>query len=214
MTGLNLLCMPYFGRITLTQILADAKSATTYYGSDLAQALDRLAPSECAEPTRAEGRRALSSRTCPRAIAWWGARLAEALDHAHERGVLHQDIKPSNVLVTADGMPMLLDFNLAREPLVDGKEEATAGNLGGTIDYMAPEHLEALADCVAHQVDGRSDIFGLGVVLYEAVMGRRPFQQIRKRSSMSEALLGAAAERREGRSSDSRIRRSRPPSKR
>ena len=56
------------------------------------------------------------SRTYPRAIAWWGARLAEALQHAHERGVLHRDIKPSNVLVTEDGLPMLLDFNLAHDP--------------------------------------------------------------------------------------------------
>ena len=65
---------------------------------------------------RSAGRNALARRTYPRAIAWWGARLAEALQHAHERGVLHRDIKPSNVLVTEDGLPMLLDFNLAHDP--------------------------------------------------------------------------------------------------
>jgi serine/threonine protein kinase/Tfp pilus assembly protein PilF len=206
-TGLNLLCMPYFGRITLARILSDSKTATSHYRGSLAEALDRLAPTECSDPLRSEGRVALGSRTVARAVAWWGARLAEALQHAHERGVLHRDIKPSNVLVTADGMPMLLDFNLAREPLVEGQEESAAGNLGGTVDYMAPEHLEGLADCLPHQVDGRSDLFGLGVVLYEAVMGHRPFPQVGKRSTMSETLLNAADERRAG---PPRLRDSRP----
>ena len=68
------------------------------------------------------GRLELARRSYSRAIAWWCARLAEALAHAHDRGVLHRDIKPSNVLVTSDGMPMLLDFNLAREPLRRGRD--------------------------------------------------------------------------------------------
>ena len=88
------------------------------------------------------GREALEKRSYPQAIAWWGARLAEALDHAHDRGVLHRDIKPSNVLVTADGMPMLLDFNLAREPVFE--DESPGGEpIAGRNDRLhAPRALE------------------------------------------------------------------------
>ena len=149
-TGLHLLWMPYFGRLTLARILADPQVRTARTGAELVEVLDRLGPQEGPPPGRAAGRAALARRSFAQAIAWWGARMAEALDHAHDRGVLHRDIKPSNVLVTGDGMPMLLDFNLAREPLdaLDDAQAAPAA-LGGTLDYMAPEHLEALADgCV------------------------------------------------------------------
>ncbi len=123
--------------------------------------------------------------------------MAEALEHAHDRGVLHRDIKPSNVLVTGDGMPMLLDFNLARESLLDGGEGVPA-TLGGTLDYMAPEHLEALADGPADHVDGRSDLYSLGVLLYEAVIGARPFAPPRAAASTAEILLVSAEDRRAG----------------
>ena len=145
-TGLHLLCMPYFGRVTLARVLADPKVRVARIGADLVAALDRLGPPEPPPAGRSAGRAALSRRSFAQAIAWWGARMAEALEHAHDRGVLHRDVKPSNVLVTADGMPMLLDFNLAREVvLVDGEADRAAVP-GGTLDYMAPEHLEALAD--------------------------------------------------------------------
>jgi eukaryotic-like serine/threonine-protein kinase len=193
-TGLHLLCMPYFGRITLARLLSDPEVQATFAGSTLVEALDRLDPTDRPRAARSAGRAALVARTYPRAIAWLGARLAEALDHAHDRGVLHRDIKPSNVLVTSDGMPMLLDFNLAREPVLD---QAAAGSatLGGTIDFMAPEHLRALADGSSEGVDGRADIYGLGVVLYEAVTGERPFSPPAKGAGVVEALMRAAAER-------------------
>jgi eukaryotic-like serine/threonine-protein kinase len=107
--------------------------------------------------------------------------------------VLHRDIKPSNVLVTSDGMPMLLDFNLAREPIADEVEEPTA--LGGTVDYMAPEHLCAVAEGATEGIDQRSDLYSLGVVLYEALTGRRPFESPRRGSSLADALHRAADER-------------------
>ncbi len=78
----------------------------------------------------------------PRALAWMVARLAEALDHARRRGVTHGDIKPSNILITADGTPMLFDFNLAVDRL-DAGDPTLRADLGGTLAYMAPERLQA-----------------------------------------------------------------------
>jgi serine/threonine protein kinase/Tfp pilus assembly protein PilF len=195
-TGLHLLCMPYFGRITLACVLADPEVQIADSGTALVDALDRLDRLEALPDGLSAGRAALLKRSYPRAIAWWGARLAEALDHAHDRGVLHRDIKPSNVLVTSDGMPMLLDFNLAREPVLEDGTAAAPSTLGGTIDYMAPEHLQALAEGCSDRVDGRADIYGLGTVLYETLIGRRPFDSPRKGASVMEALLRAADERR------------------
>ena len=186
-TGLHLLCMPFFGRITLARLLSDPAVLQADSGRGLIEALDRLEGAGALAALRSAGRAALARRSYPRAIAWWGARLAEALDHAHDRGVLHRDIKPSNVLVTGDGMPMLLDFNLAHDPLI----EDGGGTLGGTIDYMAPEHLMALAVGTSDPVDARADVYGLGVILHEALIGRRPFPPPPKGGSIVEALLRA-----------------------
>ena len=191
-TGLNLLCMPYFGRTTLAQVLADPLVQEQRSGDALIEALDRLEPGEGVPAGPSASRAALTRGTYRPGDRLVGGRLAEALGHAHDRGVLHRDIKPSNVLVTSDGMPMLLDFNLAREPVAEGGTTADAATLGGTVDYMAPEHLLALAEGGSVEVDGRADIYSLGVVLHEALTGERPFQSPRHGSSVVEALLRAA----------------------
>ena len=198
-TGLHLLCMPYFGRVTLARLLADAQVKVARSGSELVEAIDRLGTNEPLPSGRSAGRAALSRRTYAQAIAWWGARMAEALEHAHDHGVLHRDVKPSNVLVTRDGLAMLLDFNLAREVVLEG-DEADRALPGGTLDYMAPEQLEELAEGASDRVEARSDVFGLGVLLYEALAGARPFATPRDAGSAAE-LLGRAVE----------IRRAGPP---
>jgi serine/threonine protein kinase len=189
-TGLHLLCMPYFGRVTLDRLLAEPGAKTAATGADVLAALDRLEPAPA--PDVPAARSTFARLPYARALAWWGARMAEALAHAHERGVLHRDIKPSNVLVTADGLPMLLDFNLARDPRAD----AAGPSLGGTVAYMAPEHLDALAEGDDARVDGRADVFALGVLLFEALTGRRPFPAPVGASSVAEALRHAAEARR------------------
>ncbi len=136
---------------------------------------------------------ALETRSYDRAIAWWGARLAEALDHAHERGVLHRDIKPSNVLVTSDGMPMLLDFNLAREPLADAAEEPTAP--GGTVDYMAPEHLRPWPKARRKASTAARTSTAWAWCSTRRSTGRRPFESPRRGTSLADALHRAADER-------------------
>lgn len=205
-TGLHLLCMPYYGRLTLAHILADESVRSARAGSELLAAIDRLGASSVPQTSRAAGRVALERRTYVQSIAWWGARMAEALDHAHERGVLHRDVKPSNVLVTAEAMPMLLDFNLAREVNLDaeGAEEAVPG---GTLDYMAPEHIEEMLEGISNQVGVASDLYGLGVLLYEAIMGERPFSPPKGSTTAVELLRRAVGERRLG---SPRLREKRP----
>ncbi len=197
-TGLHLLCMPYLGRITLLQVLNRPEIQSVRSGADLLDLLDRLQPPESVRIEPAASRVALEGRTYAQAIAWWGARMAEALQHAHDRGILHRDVKPSNVLVTGDGLPMLLDFNLAQEPQVADAEELPAG-VGGTLAYMAPEHLEALARGSSERVDERSDLYALGVVLFDClVRGTRTFALPSGSIPMSVALLRAAEVRRTG----------------
>lgn len=190
-TGLHLLCMPYLGGVTLAQLLADPQVAAARSGADLLAALDRLDPVGAARPSAS--REALSGLSYVRAIALWGARLAQALHYANERGVLHRDVKPSNILVTGDGLPMLLDFNLAWESCLGQPNQAP----GGTLAYMAPEHLEALAEGHCGRVDSRSDLYSLGVVLYEA-MGSSPFGPPERGASILETLQRNAQRRRLG----------------
>lgn len=98
------------------------------------------------------------------------ARLAEAVDYAHRQGVVHRDIKPANILINRDGEPQLADFGLARLDQADELHTQDGSRLG-TPAYMSPE--QARGD--SHTVDGRSDIWALGVVLYEILVGGRPF---------------------------------------
>jgi serine/threonine protein kinase/Tfp pilus assembly protein PilF len=110
-------------------------------------------------------------------ILWMAVRLTDGLAHAHERGILHRDLKPANVLITDDGVPMLLDFNLAADTKTC--DTATSAAIGGTLPYMSPEHLEAFRGNAQH-VDARSDIYSLGVILFELLTGAAPYPSYRK----------------------------------
>ncbi len=116
-------------------------------------------------------RKLLGEMTYVEAVLWIGSRMAEGLAHAHARGILHRDLKPANVLLSAEGQPMLLDFNLAED--VWGRFPAVA-RVGGTLPYMAPEQIDALRGAPS-SLDERCDVFSLGVILYELLTGRPPF---------------------------------------
>ncbi len=101
----------------------------------------------------------------PQQAYTWGAALARALAYAHRRGVIHQDVKPANILVDEDGCVKLTDFGIARW----AAHTSHSGELRGTPAYLSPEQIEGRsADC-------RSDLFSLGIVIYELAARRRPF---------------------------------------
>jgi serine/threonine protein kinase len=123
------------------------------------------------------------TRLAPEAVAQIGAEIARGLAHAHERGIVHRDVKPANVLLSRRGEVKLVDFGIAqreRLPTADeplGREEKGENMAFGTPAYMSPEQI------LGEFVDARSDIFSLGVVLYELLCGARPFDKGEKRAA-------------------------------
>ena len=95
--------------------------------------------------------------------------LSAALDVAHRKGFVHRDIKPENILFREDGTPVLTDFGIARA-LDSGRSMTLAGMLVGTPDYMSPEQVKGL------ELDGRSDLYSMGIVFYEILTGTVPFK--------------------------------------
>jgi Tol biopolymer transport system component len=112
-----------------------------------------------------------------RKVREWGAQAARALGAAHDRGIVHRDVKPDNLFITKSGVVKLLDFGLARQELTEAQAgspetwKTQAGMVFGTVGYISPEMIRS------EPVDGRSDIFSLGCVLYEMLTGERSFHR-------------------------------------
>jgi eukaryotic-like serine/threonine-protein kinase len=111
----------------------------------------------------------------PRRAAEIVAGLADALAYAHTHGVVHRDVKPSNIMLDLEGRPHLMDFGLAKRE-TDEPPETVEGQVLGTPAYMSPEQARG----ESRRVDGRSDVYSLGVVLYELITGERPFRGNRR----------------------------------
>lgn len=104
------------------------------------------------------------------------AEIADALQYAHEHGVIHRDVKPSNIIVDRGRRAHLMDFGLAKRDTGDGPTLTSEGRIMGTPAYMSPEQARG----ASRSVDARTDIYALGVVLYEMLTGERPFQGNRR----------------------------------
>lgn len=222
--GMRAVCMPYFGGASLSSVLRKLWIDTPrpMQGQQLAEALEAVSSPFHSAPSSPDGRASSEKSSCglsapeltdessvrsdtqtlkelaevpyAQAAASIVARLADALQHAHERGVHHRDIKPSNILLCADGSPMLLDFNVARNLRSDQPQRS----VGGIVAYMAPEHLRALADPGSGKselVDHRADIYSLGMVLYEMLVGCSPFEHTASYAPVLPLVMLLAAER-------------------
>jgi serine/threonine protein kinase len=114
-------------------------------------------------------------KVAPARLIFLIAKVADALDHAHRKGVIHRDLKPSNIMMTEEGEPKLVDFGLARSMFTTNPEDSALHSMDGTVIgtplFMSPE--QALGK--NQSLDGRADIFGLGIILYILLVRKNPY---------------------------------------
>jgi len=199
-SGLTAITMPFMGRSTLDDYLELAfrnqQRPDRYF-----EPLEQYGPNYVAEETAYLGAADLLGRSRIDRLSYidgvigMAIQLADALGHAHTKGIVHSDVKPSNVLLTPAGIPMLLDFNLAAD------DSATPYLVGGTLPYMSPEMVRNVFDPSDSRhtfIDGRADIFSLGVVLYELIAGKHPFGMASMNLPASESAKEIMARQKSG----------------
>ncbi len=193
MTGLAAICMPFLGQATLS-VVRDAlfaqgrvpMQARAIWEAIQAANADHEMPEPVTPP------RILLAGSYVEGVIYLAAEMAEGLAHAHHCGLSHRDLKPSNILLSPSARPLLLDFDLA----VDEQRPVA---VGGTLPYMAPEELNRLggepAGIRSQPYDPSSDIFSLGVVVYELLTGTLPFGPVFRDDSVRDSVprLAAAA---------------------
>lgn len=178
-TGMSVVCMPYHGKTTLVGLLRKAFSGREL--PETAEMIREVAkPAEWEPACESQASTKNETRTYVDGILDLAIQLADALAFVHARNIFHRDLKPSNVLLTADGRPMLLDFNLSI------KEQEKPKEISGTLGYLSPELLKMGLENYSGPpllLDARSDIFSLGVILYELLAGVHPFGPLPRRGA-------------------------------
>ncbi|HEV2970710.1 MAG TPA: serine/threonine-protein kinase [Pirellulales bacterium] len=198
---LRLMYMQHVPGGTLQDLIQFARNTpvSTWTGKTALAGIDAALERHGESPTESSNRRRLSIASWAEAVAWLGMCLADALDYAHRRGVLHRDVKPANVLLAADGSPKLADFNISFSSKLDGV--TPAAYFGGSLAYMSPEQLEANDpdhERRPEDLDGRSDIYSLAVMLWELLTGTRPFGDERVSGTLTDTVKQLAERRRAG----------------
>lgn len=200
--GVRIMYMQYVSGGTLTEVVKRVRTvpAEQRTGKLLFDVLDEVANSQGETSLSSSRMRTkLSAATWPEVVCWIGARLSAALDYAHRHGVIHRDLKPANVLLTIDGTPKLVDFNISFSKHVAGS--SAAAYFGGSLAYMSPEQLEAAHPAHSRQpadLDGRSDLYSLAILLCELLTGHRPFQDSHERMTWTQTLDHLLEQRRKG----------------
>jgi serine/threonine protein kinase len=198
---LRLLYMQYVPGGTLADVVVAARPTppSSRTGAQLLAAVDgAMHKAGQVVDEHAVWRKRVATASWPETVCRIGVALARAIDHAHHQGILHRDIKPANVLLAADGSPKLADFNISFGSHVAGA--TPAAYFGGSLAYMSPEQLEACDPKhprKAEELDGRSDIFSLAVLLWELLYGLRPFADRGLEERWNDTLRTMAARRRE-----------------
>ncbi|MEE2707679.1 MAG: serine/threonine-protein kinase [Planctomycetota bacterium] len=200
--GTRLLYMQYVrggtlqGAIRLAEkVKQDARDGTTLLAA-VDRALDQRGDSP---PIDSSLRDRLAAASWPETVCWVGMQLADALQYAHQREVLHRDLKPANILLTEEGAPKLVDFNISSCSKVAGA--SPAAYFGGSLAYMSPEQLDAAnpnRDDTPESLTPASDIYSLGMVLWELLTLERPFDEGNLRADWGNVLDQLSARRKSG----------------
>ncbi len=181
-TGARLMYMQYVSGGTLQEAFRFVKQSEQHEqnGKRFLDAIDiALVDRGELPPQDSENRKKIGQMDWPRTVSFLGSQLADALAFAHKQNILHRDLKPANVLVTANGMPKLVDFNISHCSKIDGV--SPAAYFGGSLAYMSPEQLEAFSpnhERLPDELDQRADIYSLGCMIYELLVGTRPFEPV------------------------------------
>jgi serine/threonine protein kinase len=193
---LYFLLMQYVSGGSLREIIERMPSDNidVYSGQMFLQAACQTVEDQGHVPTLTRRQTSVSSMNWGTTVTWLGARLASALQHAHSQGVQHRDIKPENILVTAEGQPLLVDFNLSFGQSIEG---ANAQDFfGGSLAYMSPQQLKVLLnECSPEEVDPTSDFYSLAIMLWELLVGKRPFPDDPEEETTQSTLKNMLARR-------------------
>ncbi len=199
-------CMPFFGTRTFGDLLdtvrrkSDAIAeeqnliSTFLNRDDPTQPIfssTKIPPVSSSPGSNSRVLKVLTESSHVDAVIWLMKQVAEGISHAHQRGIIHRDIKPANILLTNEGLPLVLDFNLSENVVVNGR---TALLVGGTLPYMSPEHLEAVTS--GKQIGFQTDLFSLGVIFFELLTGQRPFPD--RKGSFDEVIREMISDRKNG----------------
>ncbi|HEY1188556.1 MAG TPA: protein kinase, partial [Gemmata sp.] len=203
--GVQLICMPFLGKVTIADLLrahrSDRSSRLHGRKTSVTRAARTTATDSRSKPAPGSDGRPSAPRVPvwtwaadgpppivgdPSAVAQALVQLASGLAHAHERGILHLDLKPANVLLADTGEPMLLDFNLSFDATRPDREV-----VGGTMPYMAIEQLLDMRNRGSGVLDERTDLYGLGAMAFEMLTGELPFAPGAKGPKAAEQQIAA-----------------------